>query len=134
MKALAFAACAVLLMASLNCRSIRKGYPKLPNVTRQMENMEIVTILGEDWLKNYLQNNPCKAKRNQIIDAHLALIDSRFARFERKLHKHGVGLGVGTDWVQLAIAAATTTIGGRNDENCLRSCIYSHRRCQVLFG
>ena len=38
-------------------------------------------------------------------------IDRRFAEFERKLHKQGVGLGIGTDWVLLAITAATATIG-----------------------
>ena len=114
MKVLAIAACAVLALSSLNCRTMTKGFPKLPNVTVEMESQELENLLGDDWLTNYRNCGPnCekKALRNEIIDAHLTLIDSRFFRFERTLHKQGVGLGVGTDWAQLAISAASTTIG-----------------------
>ncbi len=52
-----------------------------------------------------------KLYRNEIVDARMVEIDRRFAEFERELHKQGVGLGIGTDWLLLAITAATATIG-----------------------
>lgn len=50
--------------------------------------------------------------RNDIIDERILEIDTQFHRFELTLSQQGIGVGVGTDWVQLAISAATATVGG----------------------
>jgi hypothetical protein len=58
--------------------------------------------------------DPAKKRilRNEIIDARMAEIDSKFANFERALYKEGIGFGVGTDWLVLALTAGATTAGG----------------------
>lgn len=49
-----------------------------------------------------------KLLRNEIIDARMAEIDAKFADYERTLYREGIGVGVGTDWANLVLSAAST--------------------------
>jgi len=50
--------------------------------------------------------------RNIIIDERMLEIDHQFDEFQTDLWKQGVGMGVATDWVLLAISGVTATSGG----------------------
>ena len=66
-------------------------------------------------LKKYREeNDPANKKiiRNEIIDERILEIDSQFGKYELALGQQGVGAGIGTDWVQLGLSAATATVGG----------------------
>ena len=57
--------------------------------------------------------------RNVIIDERMFEIDTQFAKFESILWQQGVGTGIGTDWVSLAISGATATAGGETTKSVL---------------
>ncbi len=66
-------------------------------------------------LKRYNDEPNAETKRlvrNEILDERVLEIDHQFREFEDGLWQQGVGAGVGTDWVLLAITAATATVGG----------------------
>jgi hypothetical protein len=60
-----------------------------------------------------------KSVRNEIIDERLLEADTQFERYEIALWQQGVGAGIGTDWVQLAISGATATAGGATTKSVL---------------
>jgi hypothetical protein len=57
--------------------------------------------------------------RNEIIDERMLEADTQFQKYEIALWQQGVGAGIGTDWVQLAIAGATATAGGASTKSIL---------------
>jgi hypothetical protein len=60
-----------------------------------------------------------KLIRNEIVDERILEADSQFNDFELALWQEGIGSGIGTDWVQLAISAATATAGGESLKSIL---------------
>jgi len=50
--------------------------------------------------------------RNEVLEARIQDMNLRFQDFERSLYKQGVGFGVGTDWVVLALTGAGALAGG----------------------
>ena len=50
--------------------------------------------------------------RNQVIEARIRADDLHFADFEKSLYQQGIGFGVGTDWVLLALNGAGAVAGG----------------------
>jgi hypothetical protein len=60
-----------------------------------------------------------KLFRNEIIDERLLEVDNQFEKYEIALWQQGVGAGIGTDWVQLAVSGATATAGGATTKSVL---------------
>ena len=104
----------VVLAAALlttGCSTIR-GFPD-PPATSDKVHPDPTYLLGPDAIRRYVAESDAPRKlllRNEIIDARMAEIDRRFAEFERAIYKEGVGSGIGTDWVVLAMAAATAMV------------------------
>jgi hypothetical protein len=96
------------------CAAALKGYPEQPRRTTIAE-QDPAYLVEPDTLKAYREEKDSLTKkllRNEIIDERVLEIDQRFEEYERDLWKQGIGSGVGTDWVQLALAGATATVGG----------------------
>jgi len=91
------------------CGSIR-GFPE-PAATSTAMFPNPGYQLGDSAIVRYNEEgDPAKKKqlRNEIIDARMAELDSKFADFERSLYREGIGVGIGTDWAILALSAAST--------------------------
>ena len=54
--------------------------------------------------------------RNEVLEARVEDMNLQFSRFEQSLYEQGIGFGVGTDWVTLALngAGAVATGGATN--------------------
>ena len=109
---------AVLLVSS--CATVR-GFPDPPPVSTQVY-PEPSYLLGDDAVGRYnAEPDPGKKAllRNEIIDARMAAIDAKFWDYERSLYKQDIGIGVGTDWVVLAITGATSAVGSASTKSAL---------------
>ncbi len=103
------------------CSAAIRGYPEPPRVSTA-QHPDPDYLLGRDALNKYHnETDPVNKKilRNEIIDARMEEIDKKFGEFEMALHKQGVGYGIGTDWILLAIAGATATIGSKGTKAAL---------------
>lgn len=49
-----------------------------------------------------------EAWRNHVLEARIQDMNLHFADFEQSLYKQGIGFGVGTDWVLLALTGAAS--------------------------
>lgn len=108
-----------LLLVS-GCATI-KGFPERPS-TSDVAPPAAGYQLGPAAITQYNdEQDPAKKKnlRNEIIDARMAEIDNKFADYERALYKEGVGAGVGTDWLVLALTAGATMAGGAATKTAL---------------
>src|ERR1700730_10063113 len=93
---------ATTLALTAGCSTMR-GFPDPPS-TSTAEFPQPGYQLGPDAIKKYNEESNLQQKkilRNEIIDARMFEIDSKFGDFERAIYKEGVGLGVGTDWLLL---------------------------------
>lgn len=90
-----------LAVSLAGCATV-SGFPKSAFDTTQV-NAEIAPYLLAAKVTAYDSCQAKKACRNDIIDARLRAIDLRFGEYERNLYKEGVGFGVGTDWIALAL-------------------------------
>ncbi|WP_426258097.1 hypothetical protein [Sphingomonas sp. DC1600-2] len=88
-------------MSLAGCATV-SGFPNSAFDTTQV-NAEIAPYLLAAKVTAYDSCQAKKACRNDIIDARLRAIDLRFGEYERNLYKEGVGFGVGTDWIALAL-------------------------------
>jgi hypothetical protein len=104
----------VLGVFSLSCCASLRGFPEPPRPA-SVAQQDPQYLIEPEALKRYTNETDQernKLLRNEMIDERVLEIDSRFQEFEMELWRQGVGLGIGTDWVQLAIAGATATLGG----------------------
>jgi hypothetical protein len=94
------------------CYALR-GAPDSPRPSNEALKDPAYLILPADMHKYNGASDPEKQKliRNEIIDERILEIDYQFGEFEITLWKQGVGLGIGTDWVQLVLAGLTATVG-----------------------
>jgi hypothetical protein len=96
------------------CIAAVRGYPDPPRQSTAVP-PDPDYLLGHAAIKAYHTETDLEKKkvlRNEIIDARLDELDRKFGEFERDLHIQGVGFGIGTDWLLLAVAGATATVGG----------------------
>lgn len=95
------------------CATIR-GLPHEPRTSTIAKGDAEGLILPSDFERYDKETNTDTKQiiRNEILDERMAEIDRKFNEYEVDLWKEGIGSGVGTDWIQLAIAGATATMGG----------------------
>jgi hypothetical protein len=112
-------ACVLALVLLSGCATIR-GFPDPPD-TSTAEFPAVGYQLGPDAITQYNKAPDARKKlvRNEIIDARMAEIDRKFAEFERALYREGIGFGVGTDWLVLALTAGATVAGGVDTKTAL---------------
>ena len=111
-----------LLVVNLasSCATIR-GFPKPPARSAEVY-PQADYLLGDDAIQRYNAEQDLQKKqllRNEIIDARIAAVDSKFWDYERSLYKQDIGVGVGTDWVVLAITGATSVAGSASTKSAL---------------
>lgn len=101
----------------MGCAAIR-GFPQPPRASTAVF-PDPDYLLGKDALERYGEERDMPAKiilRNEIIDARMEEIDKKFEDFERDLFKQGVGFGIGTDWLALALTATAAIVGGESSK------------------
>jgi hypothetical protein len=109
----------VLIMTG--CVAAIRGFPEEPR-TSTAAPPDPDYLLGKQALEIYNRETDTDKKkvlRNEIIDARMEEIDKKFGDFERELYKQGVGFGIGTDWIVLALTATTTVVGGEATKSAL---------------
>lgn len=97
------------------CTAIR-GMPEPPRPTNVAQS-DPTYLVDPAVLKAYqgeTDQEKKKVLRNEITDERVLEIDHQFHEYEMELWRQGVGTGIGTDWVQLAVAGATATVGGES--------------------
>jgi hypothetical protein len=104
----------------VGCATIR-GFPNPPRAATDIKAPAEGYQLGPDGIRAYnaATGDTKKTLRNEIIDARMAEIDSKFADYERALYQEGIGAGVGTDWAVLSITAATAIVGAAKTKTAL---------------
>jgi hypothetical protein len=50
--------------------------------------------------------------RNEVLEARIEDMNLQFTRFEQSLYEQGIGFGVGTDWIVLALSGAGAVVTG----------------------
>lgn len=112
--------CVLLLtLLTSGCASIRGGpdIPRTPSVTA----MNPMDLMDTATLSRY-NDAPATLKmgvRNEIIDERILEMDYQFRLYEEDLWKEGIGMGIGTDWLLLAMTGATATVGGETLKSAL---------------
>jgi len=116
----AYAALWVAALLIVGCATIR-GFPKPPRVSTAAKPAEGYQLGPSAIVLYNSEDDSAKKKliRNEIIDARMAEIDSKFGEYERALYRDGVGWGVGTDWAVLSLTAATTIVGAASTKTTL---------------
>ena len=97
---------ALAYLALGGCASIG-GFPK-PAFDQKNTAAELAPYLSPTIVADYSNNLKCPNKvecRNNILDARMRAVDMTFGNYERALYREGIGIGIGTDWVTLALNA-----------------------------
>lgn len=103
----------VLSTALMGCATF-SGYPS--RTTSAKEELKALKMyLGPEAITKYESpddtvrfNMSREEWRNEVVNARIRAIDIQFHIFEQQLFQQGVGSGVATDWVVLAMNAAGT--------------------------
>jgi hypothetical protein len=110
-----------MMVTLIGCTAAVRGFPGQPKTSTAVY-PEPDYLLGNGALELYGKETDSTKKRvlrNEILDARMEEIDQKFGAFERELFKQGVGLGIGTDWVVLALTAAAVIAGGESTKTAL---------------
>ena len=106
--------------ALAGCAALQ-GAPEAPRPTSVAE-ADPAYLVEQVSLTKYNTESDLAVKkriRDDIIDERILEIDNQFGNFEAALWKQGIGSGIGTDWIQLAISATTATAGGESVKSIL---------------
>lgn len=109
----------VSVLAS-SCATVR-GFPNPPATSTEVYPQPDY-LLGSDAIEKYNAEQDVSKKqliRNEIIDARMAGIDAKFWDYERSLYSQNIGVGVGTDWVVLALTGVTSVAGSAATKSAL---------------
>ena len=112
----------LLALAALGgCAAALQGFPDRSNNPKgDLESLK--PYLSPDKVSEYVNatNSADRLQlRNDIVNARIHAIDLKFGQFEEELYQQGIGIGVGTDWIVLALGGATATVGGETTKAAL---------------
>ncbi len=111
---------AVCFVGLAGCAAL-KAAPESPRSTIDAQ-QDPSYLVNQETLKNYAEETDLDRKRlmrNEVVDERMLEIDHQFGEFERKLWRQGVEGNIGIDWLQLAIAGSTATVGGETVKSAL---------------
>ena len=91
------------------CTAALQGYPETK--PDDISLAEAKYYVSAESILAY-KTTPTQKLRDNIIDARMLVIDRNFQEFEKSLYQEGLKLGLGVDWLVLALSGATATIGG----------------------
>ena len=113
--------CMLAVAGLTGCSAALDGFPS--RATSPAEDLKVLKVyLGVEKVNEYVAQTDPNVRltlRNEIVNARIHAIDVYFGQFEEALHQQGIGIGVGTDWVVLALTGATATIGGETAKAAL---------------
>ncbi len=107
---------AALLIAALTlggCVAALKGFPdRVANTETELTALK--PFMNADAIKAYKDatGDAKKLKRDEYVNARISAIDLHFGEFEKALFQEGVGGGIATDWLKLALGGAGTLYAG----------------------
>lgn len=101
--------CGLATLVLGGCTAAIQGYPETK--PDKISAAESSYYLSNKSKSDYMVT-PSQKLRDGIIDAHMLVIDRNFREFEKSLYQEGLELGLGVDWLVLALAGATATVGG----------------------
>jgi hypothetical protein len=106
-----------LCMATTGCAGVR-GFPDRTYSTADevaaLTKYDLTSVLTaydspEDAARGGMSR---EAWRNHVLEARIQDMNLRFADFEQELYEQGIGFGVGTDWIALALTGAAAVVSG----------------------
>ena len=105
----------LMALAALGgCTAALQGFPD--RLTDPMGDLDsLKPYLGVAKVNEYVEQTELATRlrlRNDIVNARIHAIDVSFGKFEEELYQQGIGVGIGTDWVVLALGGAISTVGG----------------------
>ncbi len=107
---------AALLIAALTlggCAAALQGFPdRVADTETELTALE--PFMSTDAIKNYkaATGDAKKLLRDEYVNARITAINLHFGEFERDLFQEGVGSGIGTDWIKLALGGAGAVYAG----------------------
>lgn len=107
---------AVLLVSALalgGCAAALEGFPeRVEDLDKELANLEL--FMNEDAIKKYesATGDTKKLLRDEYVNARITAINLHFGTFEKALFREGVGAGIGTDWIKLALGGAGALYAG----------------------
>lgn len=113
--------CMLVIAGLTGCSAALDGFPSRSTIPAE-DLKELKVYLGVEKVNEYVAEKDPKERltlRNEIVNARIHAIDVHFGQFEEALHQQGIGIGIGTDWVVLALTGATATIGGESAKAAL---------------
>ena len=106
----------ILLAAALmlaGCAAALQGYPeRVKDIDTELANLQ--PFMSDDVIKNYKKatGDAKKLIRDEYVNARITAINLHFGTFEKALFREGVGTGIGTDWIKLALGGAGAVYAG----------------------
>ena len=107
---------AVLFVSALalgGCAAALKGFPDRVADTDQ-ELADLQRFMGSEVIGEYATATGAKKRliRDEYVNARITAIDLHFGEFEKALFREGVGAGIATDWIKLALGGAGALFAG----------------------
>ena len=109
-----FSFCMFAITTLIGCSAALDGFPER-STDPAADLAELKVYLGANKVNEYVNTPRPEMRltlRNEIVNARIHAIDAHFGKFEEALHQQGIGIGIGTDWVVLALTGTTATVSG----------------------
>lgn len=109
---------AVLFVSALalgGCAAALEGFPdRVADTKTKLAALE--PFMSKDAIDKYrdpkLSDDDKRLIRDEYVNARISAIDLHFGEFEKALFREGVGGGIATDWLKLALGGAGTLFSG----------------------
>lgn len=107
---------AALLIAALTvggCAAALKGFPeRVKDLDEELATLE--PFMSANVIQQYERatGDDKKLIRDEYVNARISAINLHFGEFEKALFREGVGAGIGTDWIKLALGGAGALYAG----------------------
>src|SRR5262245_54135306 len=115
-----FLPCFIIVLLLSGCASF-KAYPdRTVDLTAELQGID--KYVKPEIINEYagLDNKEKKKNlRDEIVNARVYAIDLYFGKFQQDLFREGVGAGIATDWITLALAGAGAVTGSAETKAAL---------------
>ena len=108
---------AVLLVSALalgGCAAALKGFPdRVADTKKELATLEpFMNKAAADKYQVATDDDKKKLIRDEYVNARISAINLHFGEFEMDLFQEGVGSGIATDWIKLALGGAGALFAG----------------------
>jgi hypothetical protein len=117
-----FLPCLIIVLILSGCASF-KAYPdRTVDLTAELQGIDKYVkpeIINEYANANLEDKEKKKRLRDEVVNARVYAIDLYFGKFQQDLFGEGVGFGIATDWITLALAGAGAVTGNAGTKAAL---------------